>query len=250
MYRFFVGPEQVDDKIIRIVGDDVNHIKNVLRLKTGTEVTISDGQGIDHYCIIGEIHRDEVVLTVQYSCDSEYELSKKITLFQGLPKKDKLELVIQKSVELGVYEITPVIMKRTIVKLDEKSKIKKQSRWQSIAAAAAKQSKRGIIPDVSVPISFGDMLKKLEMMDLVLVPYESAEGMKATREILSDLSRYDKIGIVIGPEGGFDSDEVTCLKEMEAKIISLGKRILRTETAGMALLSYLMIKIEEDEYGN
>lgn len=250
MLRFFIEPEQVKGKTIEIIGSDVNHIRNVLRLKTKEEVTISDGQGIDYYCIIGEIQKECVILEIQYQCDSSYELSKKITLFQGLPKKDKMEWVIQKSVELGVHSIVPVKMKRTIVKLDEKTAVKKRTRWQGISAAAAKQSKRSIVPEVTLPITFKMMLNQLPEMDLMLVPYESAKGMNFTREVLSNLGNYDKIGIVIGPEGGFDDDEINQLKEMEATIISLGKRILRTETAGMTLLSYLMIQIEEDNDGH
>lgn len=250
MYRFFIEPEQVTGNQIEIVGGDVNHIRNVLRLKSGTEVTISDGQGKDYYCIIGEIQKDSVMLDIQYSCDSAYELSKKIVLFQGLPKKDKMEWIIQKSVELGVHRIVPVKMKRTIVKLDDKGAVKKQVRWQSISASAAKQSKRSIVPEVSLPVSFTEMKKQLSEMDLMLVPYENAEGMKFAREVLSSLDKYDKIGIVIGPEGGFDDDEIESLREMEATVISLGKRILRTETAGLAILSNLMIQIEEGNDGH
>lgn len=250
MYRFFVAPEQIGEKTINIIGSDVNHIKNVLRIKPNEEVTISDGQGSDYCCIISEVQSDIIELKIHYKCESSHELSKKLVLFQGLPKRDKMEWIIQKSVELGVSSVVPVKMKRTIVKLDEKTGIKKQVRWQAIATSAAKQSKRSIVPEITVPITFKEMISEIATMDLILVPYENAKGIKYTRQILSDLSKYDKIGIVIGPEGGFDDEEVDCLGEIEAKIISLGKRILRTETAGMTLLSYLMIQIEEDDYGN
>lgn len=250
MYRFFIEPEQVHNKVIEIIGSDVNHISNVLRLKISDEVTISDGQGTDYYCIISEILKETINLAIQYQCDSTYELNKQMTLFQGLPKKDKMEWIIQKSVELGVHGIVPVKMKRAIVKLDDKTAAKKQTRWQNISASAAKQSKRSIIPEVSLPVTYREMLLRLSEMDLILVPYESAKGMTYTREVLSNLSGYDKIGIIIGPEGGFDDNEIQQLEEMDAKIISLGKRILRTETAGMTLLSYLMIQLEEDNNGH
>lgn len=162
-----------------------------------------------------------------------------------------MEWIVQKkSVELGAFSVVPVKMKRTIVKLDAKSSLKKQTRWQNIATSAAKQSKRSIVPEVALPLTFKEMLLALEEMDFIIVPYESANGMTYTREILSNFMNYDKIGIIIGPEGGFADEEIQQLKEMDAKIISLGKRILRTETAGMSVLSYLMIQMEEDNNGH
>jgi 16S rRNA (uracil1498-N3)-methyltransferase len=250
MYRFFVSPDQVNTDFIHIIGPDVNHMKNVLRLKVGDEVTISDGQEKDYCCIIKSIIDNLIVVNILKMSSHSNELNINIVLFQGLPKKDKMEWIVQKAVELGIHEIIPVKMKRSIVKLDEKAAVKKKERWQGIATSAAKQSKRSVIPEVTLPMTFKETLSKLESMDLVLVPYENARGITYTRSILSELGSYATIGIVIGPEGGFDEEEISQLELMEAKIISLGKRILRTETAGMALLAYMMLQIEEDNNGN
>ncbi len=245
MYRFFVEHEQIQDGIVRIIGSDVNHMKNVLRFKVGTEVSVCDCDGLEYLCEITSYTEDEAVLTIVQEMPSEAELPVAIHLFQGLPKKDKMEMVIQKSVELGVSSVTPVMMKRSVVKLDHKSAQKKVQRWQSIANAAAKQAKRGIIPEVAMPTSIKDILEKSKEYDMLLVPYENAEGMAFTRKILSDVKKCDKIGVIIGPEGGFAPEEIDLLKQQGAQIISLGKRILRTETAGLAVLSYLMIDAEE-----
>jgi len=250
MYRFFVEPDQVKDKSILIEGPNMNHMKHVLRMRVGDVVTISDGQQKDYRCIIKTIMEDEILLDIVMEVSTTNELLSKISLFQGIPKKDKMEWIIQKTIELGVYEVIPVKMKRCVVKLDDKTAKKKVERWEGIAEAAAKQSKRSIIPMVQSPIGFKDMMEQLERMDLVLVPYENAEGMAYTRTVLGQLKGIKNIGIVIGPEGGFDQEEINHLMATEAKIISLGRRILRTETAGMTLLANLMIQIEEDNDGN
>ncbi len=250
MFKFFVDQSQISENSIMILGSDVNHIVNVIRLQVQDGVTISDGEGHEYVCVIQSMTTEEVILEIVERLESNNELKTKLYLFQGLPKKDKLEWIIQKSVELGVYEVTPVLMKRSIVKLDDKAKVKKQVRWQSIAVSAAKQSKRSIEPKVHIAHSFKESLKLLSEMDLILVAYESAKGIKYTREILSEVSTYDKIGIVIGPEGGFDDAEIEQLKEVDAKIISLGRRILRTETAGLTLLSCLMLELEEDNHAS
>lgn len=250
MYRFFVEPDQVKDKSILIEGANMNHMKHVLRMRVGDVVTISDGQQKDYRCIIKTIMEDEILLDIETVVPTTNELLSKISLFQGIPKKDKMEWIIQKTIELGVCEVVPVKMKRCVVKLDDKTAKKKVERWEGIAEAAAKQSKRSIIPIVQSPIGFKDMMEQLERMDLVLVPYENAEGMAYTRTVLGQLKGIKNIGIVIGPEGGFDQDEINHLMATEAKIISLGRRILRTETAGMTLLANLMIQIEEDNDGN
>jgi 16S rRNA (uracil1498-N3)-methyltransferase len=250
MYRFFVEPSQIKDNHILVEGADMNHMIHVLRMRVGDVVTISDGQQKDYRCIIKTIVENEILLDIETVVPTTNELLSKISLFQGIPKKDKMEWIIQKTIELGVCEIIPVKMKRCVVKLDDKTAKKKVERWEAISEAAAKQSKRSIIPTIQSPVTFKVMMAQLEEMDLVLVPYENAEGMAYTRTVLGQLEGAKNIGIVIGPEGGFDQEEINHLMATEAKIISLGRRILRTETAGMTLLANLMIQIEEDNDGN
>ena len=248
MYKFFVEKSQMNDEAIRVTGSDLNHMKNVLRFKLGKEVLASDGEGNDFLCAIEGYEEGYALLKVVHRVEMSTELPVEIVLYQGLPKKDKLELVIQKSVELGAAKIVPLAMKRSIVKLDEKSKVKKQIRWQAIADAAAKQAKRGIQPEVGIPVSMKAIKEELSSYDLLLIPYENALGMPYTREVLSEVKNCDRIGIVIGPEGGFDPEEINYLTGIGGKVISLGKRILRTETAGLALMSYLMIDMEDNEH--
>ena len=246
MQRFFVEPHQIDEAAhqIRIVGTDVNHISNVLRMKQGEEVWISDGGKKEYRCAIEAFSADEVLLHIIYAQEPDYELSSRIYLFQGLPKADKMELIIQKSVELGAYEIIPVETKRCVVKLDGKKAAKKVERWQQIAESAAKQSKRMLIPNVHQVLSFKEALKYAEAMDIRLIPYELAKGMQETKEILAAIEQGQSIGIFIGPEGGFEEKEVEAAISEGAKPITLGKRILRTETAGLAILSVLMFQLE------
>lgn len=246
MYKFFVNPSQITEDEAVIVGADVNHMKNVLRFKAGKEVMVCDGMGNDFICSVHRYTEDEAFLKVLDKADMNSELPVEIVLFQGMPKKDKLEWVIQKSVELGASEVAAVAMKRSVVKVDDKSKEKKLLRWQGIADAAAKQAKRGIQPEVTFHDSLKAAETSLRSCELLLVPYENAEGMKATRETLSDVRNYAKIGIVIGPEGGFEGDEIRYLASLGGHLITLGKRILRTETAGLALMSYLMMNLEDE----
>lgn len=246
MHRFYVEPNQILNDTITITGSDVNHIKNVLRMKQGDELIICNGQGKDCYCIIDKVSDDGITTKVVSVEETSAELKSKITLFQGLPKKDKMELIIQKAVELGVYEIVPVMTKRVIVKLEDKKKeIKKLERWQLIAESAAKQSGRGIIPIVHPVISYQDAILRCRNMDLGIIPYENAEGIEFTREIMNRLKQYSSIGVFIGPEGGFDDTEIALARENTIYPITLGKRILRTETAGLAILSMMMLSLEE-----
>ena len=240
MQRFFVEPHQIDEEAhqIHITGSDVNHISNVLRMKTGEELWISDR------CTIESFEPDEVLLHIVYSQEPEYELPCRIYLFQGLPKADKMELIIQKAVELGAYEIIPVETKRCVVKLDGRKSAKKTARWQQIAESAAKQSKRMLIPNVHEVLTFREALKYAESMDVRLVPYELARGMQETKEILAGIEPGQSVGIFIGPEGGFEEKEIEAAIEGGAKPITLGRRILRTETAGLAILSVLMFQLE------
>ena len=245
MQHFFVTPEQVQDDNIYLEGSDVNHIKNVLRMRVGEEVTVNDGDNQCYRCKIQKIENDQVVLDVIESKTTDSELSSKIYLFQGLPKQDKMELIVQKAVELGAYQVIPVATKRAVVKLDEKKAAKKVTRWQQIAESAAKQAGRGYIPEVHEVMNYREALEYAKSLDVVLIPYELAEGMQETKQILASIKKGDSIGVFIGPEGGFEREEVENAIEMGAKAITLGKRILRTETAGLTTLSVLMFQIED-----
>lgn len=246
MHRFYVTSEQIEENLITVTGSDVNHIKNVLRMKPGDEIIICNGQGKDCYCIINKVSEGAISCEIKSIQSTDTELNNKITLFQGLPKKDKMELIIQKAVELGVHEIIPVMTKRVIVKLEDKKKEeKKLERWQAIAEGAAKQSNRGIIPKVKPVISFEDAVRMAGSMDFCLLPYENARGMQYTRELMQELPKYNTIGLFIGPEGGFEEAEVERAKLNNIHPITLGKRILRTETAGMAALAMMVLTLEQ-----
>ena len=246
MHRFYVNQNQITDPAIRITGPDVNHIKNVLRMKQGEEIIICNGQGKDCYCIIDRVSEDEIIASVQTVKATESELGTRITLFQGLPKSDKMELIIQKAVELGVYEIVPVMTKRVIVKLDDKKKeAKKLERWQAIAEGAAKQSGRGIIPIVKPVQTYAQAIDYAITFDKNMIPYENANGMQHTREIMNGLSKHKTVGVFIGPEGGFEEAEIDRAKQAGIDPITLGKRILRTETAGLAVLAMMVLVLDE-----
>lgn len=246
MHRFYVTANQMEDKTITITGTDVNHIKNVLRMKQGDEIVICNGQGKDCYCIIKVVSEGEIVTEIISVRDTGTELKAKITLFQGLPKMDKMELIIQKAVELGVYEIVPVMTKRAVVKLEDKKKEeKKLERWQAIAESAAKQSCRGMIPRIKPVQTFKEAIKNAKEMGIGLLPYENAKGMQYTKEIINSLGQYSTIGVFIGPEGGFEESEVELGIANGIIPITLGRRILRTETAGLAALSMMTLVLEE-----
>ena len=247
MYRFFVEPAQVGEKEIIITGSDVNHIKNVLRMKPEETILISSGESLEYTCYIRELKEEEIIAHIMYVQESGYELPSRLYLFQGLPKSDKMELIIQKAVELGVHEIIPVASKRAVVKLDEKKEEKKRTRWQAISESAAKQSKRMYVPEVKKVMSFSQAVEYAGQLDVVLVPYELAKGMGETREIIGQIKKGQSVGIFIGPEGGFEEAEVElAVEKANAKAITLGKRILRTETAGLTVLSILMFTLEEE----
>lgn len=245
MYHFFAQHENIYDTYIEIVGSDVNHIKNVLRFKEGDELLISSGDNTDYSCHIAEIGEDKIIAAIDSKDEVGKELPAKVYLFQGLPKGDKMELIIQKMTELGVYSIIPVAMKRSVVKLDEKKADSKVKRWNAIAESAAKQSKRSIIPEVTEVVTFKQALKMASDMDIKLLPYECADSMSKTKNIIEGLHGGTSVAIFIGPEGGFDIEELEAAKESGWEIITLGKRILRTETAGMMLMSVLMYHFEE-----
>lgn len=245
MYNFFVSPDAVQDSKIIITGKDVNHMKNVLRMKAGENIYISTGEDNASYdCVIEELKEDEVVCTIVAKLEEGLELPSKIYLFQGLPKADKMEWIIQKTVELGVFEIIPVATKRSVVKLDEKKAKSKVQRWQGISEAAAKQSKRRLIPNVTEVVSFKQALEMAEQMDVKLLPYECAEGMPKTKQLLQNIGSGKEVAIFIGPEGGFAPEEVAMATEKGFEPITLGRRILRTETAGMTVLAWIMYQLE------
>lgn len=244
MNHFFVEEWQVQGSDIVIEGTDVNHIKNVLRMKIGEEIMISNGTDKHFICSITELSEKNVIARIVDVDSNSSELPVKLTLFQGLPKADKMELIIQKAVELGAYEIVPVAMKRCVVKLDAKKEKNKLTRWNGISESAAKQSKRMIIPEVKPVMTFQEAVAYAEGLDYNVIPYEFAEGMKESKEIVKKISDYKHVGIFIGPEGGFDESEIALAKEKNMQIISLGRRILRTETAGLTTLSIIMFELE------
>ncbi len=247
MHRFYVKENQISDRTVRVTGPDVNHIKNVLRMKPGEEIIICNGQGKDCYCIIDRVSENEILALVQTEKDTASELGTRITLFQGLPKSDKMELIIQKAVELGVHEIVPVMTKRVIVKLDDKKKeVKKLERWQAIAEGAAKQSGRGIIPVIKPVQTYAQAIDYAKTFDKNIIPYENARGMQNTRDIMKGLSANKTVGVFIGPEGGFEEDEIDRARQAGIDPITLGKRILRTETAGLAILAMMVLVLEEN----
>ncbi len=246
MHQFFVEASQIHDKTVIIEGSDVNHIKNVLRMKIGEELSVSNGEdGREYRCGIVRIEEERVVCELRFVKEDGVELPSRVYLFQGLPKADKMELIIQKSVELGVYEVIPVETGRSVVKLDAKKAAQKTARWQSIAEAAAKQSRRRIIPKVAAPISFEQALSLAAEMDVKLIPYELAEGMEGTKQIFSNLGEGKDIAVFIGPEGGFEEKEIARAKEYGIQPITLGKRILRTETAGFTVMAWIMYQLEK-----
>ena len=245
MQRFFVTPDQVGEDKIRIQGSDVNHMKNVLRMRPGEEVMVSDGNNRQYRCRVEDYPDGEAVLAILEAGLVDTELPSRIYLFQGLPKQEKMELIVQKAVELGVCQVIPVQTRRCVVKLDAKKAAKKVQRWQQIAESAAKQAGRGYIPVVSEVMTFQEALAFSETLDIRLIPYELADGMDGTRKILDEIRPGQSVGIFIGPEGGFEKEEVGRAVEAGALPITLGKRILRTETAGIAVLSILMYRLEK-----
>lgn len=243
MYNFFIKEENRSGQNFYIDGTDYNHIKNVLRMKIGDEILVSHN-GISSLCFIKEINEEKVVAEIITEQYQNTDLPVKITLIQGLPKSDKLELIIQKAVELGAETIIPVEMARSIVKIDKKKKDCKTARYQAIAESAAKQSKRTSIPEVKEFMTFKEAMEYSKNFDLFLIPYENKNGMKATIEALTTIKSGMNIGILIGPEGGFDEKEIEQATSVGGKTISLGKRILRTETASITAIAMVMLYSE------
>jgi len=245
MHRFFAEHSAIGEKEICLTGADVNHIRHVLRMRPGEEVLISDGRGKEYHCELISLGEEQVTARICWVLAGNAELPSRITLYQGLPKGDKLEWIIQKCVELGVDRIVPVSTRRTIVKLDGKKEEARKKRWMGISESAAKQSGRGVIPEVTGVKTFAEALEEAKTLDACLIPYERAEDMTQTRAVLSGIQPGMSVGIFIGPEGGFEEQEVEQAIAAGAKSITLGRRILRTETAGMAVLSMLVYILEE-----
>ena len=250
MYRFFCEPGQICDGRVQITGEDVRHIRNVLRMKPGETILISCGDEWEYTCRIDAVSEDAVTALVVDAQKPGKELPSRITLFQCLPKGDKMETVIQKAVELGAAEIVPVVSRRCVVKLDAKKAAARVTRWNAIAESAAKQAKRMIIPAVHEVLSFRNALQYAQNsgtgQPVLLIPYENAEGMSATKKLLESIAPGQPVAVLIGPEGGFEESEVQAAEAAGFHAITLGRRILRTETAGMTALSILMYLLEED----
>ncbi|AGF54699.1 16S rRNA (uracil1498-N3)-methyltransferase [Clostridium saccharoperbutylacetonicum] len=245
MHKFFTEPNNITEAEGRVLGDDVKHIYKVLRLSEGEEVVLNNCEGIEYLGKIASITKSEVIVNIIKKLDINNESKVKVHLFQGLPKGQKMDLIVQKGTELGIVEFIPTLTARVDVKL--KGEFKKLDRLNRIALEASKQSKRSIVPQVKEVIEFKEALDRLKEMDLVLVPYENAEdfGIKSLIRNLekenADLSNIKNVGILIGPEGGFEEEEIDTLKKQGAYIVTLGNRILRTETAGFtatALIQY------------
>lgn len=242
MYQFFVEPGQINinDKSVIILGGDVNHIKNVLRMRVGEEISVSNGlDGREYRCGIAALEEERIVCELRFIKEDQVELPAEVYLFQGLPKGDKMELIVQKTVELGVHKIIPVAMKRCVTKLEDKKALSRVARWQGIAEAAAKQSRRGIIPEVLGVMSFPDAVKYASEMEVKLIPYEMAQDMEHTREIIGSLKPGQRIAVFIGPEGGFEEAEIELARRNGVEPVTLGRRILRTETAGFTVLAWI-----------
>ena len=263
MLQIFVDPSARQGDLLTVQGSEYNHIRNVLRMRPGEQITVASGDGWEYICELTDLRAADTELkNVSGKADTgsqmiyarildaqkaAKELPSRITLLQCLPKSDKMELVIQKAVELGVSEVIPVMSSRCVVKLDPKKAAAKTRRWNAVAESAAKQSKRSYVPEVQTPVTFSEALRYLEEQhtDVKLIPYECAEGMKRTREILDSIRPGQSVAVLIGPEGGFSENEVRDAADSGFEVISLGGRILRTETAGLCVLSALMLHLDD-----
>ncbi len=242
MQQIFVDQSLTISKRFFVEKEDARHLAQVVRIREGEKVRVSTLSGENFLCQVISVEKNQVELEAVEILPST-ELKKKIYLFQALPKGDRMETVIEKAVELGAYEIIPVEMKYCVVKLDDKKKASRQKRYQSIADSAAKQSKRSILPQVRDVMTFKDALSYAKTMDLFLLPYECAEGMEATKKALEKIKDASSIAIMIGPEGGFADEEIDMAKD-DACILSLGSRILRTDTAAITTMSMVMLESE------
>lgn len=251
MPKFFVDSNQVQDNRIIIIGQDVNHIKNVLRKEVGNKLEICNKDNSNNYLVeIQKLEKEKIECNIIKTLNVQTESNVFINVFQGLPKSDKMELIIQKSIELGVSEITPVSMKRCVVKLSSKDESKKIQRWQKISEVASKQCGRNIIPNINNIIDTKDICNYIDDYDVVLVAYENEKENRLKDELnrLKQMGKNNyKLAIVIGPEGGFEPNDIKLLKEKGAEIITLGNRILRTETVALNMISIINYELEDEE---
>ncbi len=246
MYHFFTAPENIRDRDIYLNGADYNHIKNVLRMSPGTVLSVTDSSGGAEYrCHIEGYTDSQVHCRLDFIKEPDVELPVEVTLYQGLPKSDKMDFIIQKSVELGVSRIVPVRCGRSILKLDGKRAAARLSHWRGIAEAAAKQSRRAKIPEVDDILDMRDAIKEAaDSSRPALIPYELAGDFSRTREILDSIVENANVSVFIGPEGGFTEEEASLAARSGILPITLGRRILRTETAALVVLSWLIYRFE------
>ncbi len=245
MPKFFVEPSKISDEIITVDTEDVNHITRVLRMKPGDNVTVCDSAGYDYNAEIFEINKSAVLCKIISKVRSDTEPDLKVILFQGIPKGSKMEYIIQKTTELGITKIVPVSMHRCVSKIENKKDgDKKRDRWQKIAESAAKQSGRGIVPEIGSPISFSEAVEELLGCELAFAPYECEEDT-GIKNVIKGIEGNKTVGFIIGPEGGFSPEEIEKLTKKGIPAVTLGKRILRTETAGEAVLAMLMYEANE-----
>lgn len=247
MHKFFVDPKYITGDTAIICGDDVKHIYKVLRLQPGEKVGINNTKGKEFLAEIQDVSKTQVTVNILEELATNNESPIEVYLFQGIPKSSKMDFIVQKCTELGVFKITPLITERVIVK-NEIGEFKKVDRWQKIALEACKQSKRTIIPEIETPIDFKEFKARIKSMDLMIVPYENEKGTGIKNVIneikeINEINKIKKVGIVIGPEGGFEEEEIYELISLGAKIVTLGPRIMRTETAGMVSLSLIMYEL-------
>ncbi|WP_368488508.1 16S rRNA (uracil(1498)-N(3))-methyltransferase [Clostridium sp. BJN0013] len=244
MNKFFVPQADINFNTVYITGDDLKHINKVLRLKIGDKVNVNNCHGKEFLGLIDNIDREKVTINIVEELKVYNESTLKLYLFQGLPKSSKMDLIVQKATELGVSEITPIITNRVVIKGDFKE-LKRVDRWNKIALEACKQCKRSIIPPVNTPIYFEELLKCLSNVDLIVVPYEMEKsiGIKKVINSIECREAINKVAIVIGPEGGFEKEEIEKLKDINSKIVTLGPRIFRTETAGFVCVALLMYEL-------
>jgi len=248
MSRFFVTDMDESSEVVSIKGDDFNHIKNVLRYRPGDSITLCDGKGFDYQAYIEGFEKDRVIIKITDRWKNSTEPPIDIVLFQGIPKGDKTDFIIQKTVELGVKRIIPLMCERTVLKFEsQKDMEKKRMRWQRIALEAAKQCNRGIIPEVSMPVKFEEALEYAGSLDLAIMPYEKEKERTIkwliNGSLLSNGQAAKSIGVFIGPEGGFSEKETELASRHEITMVTLGPRILRTETAGLAVVAILMYEL-------
>lgn len=249
MSKFFIKNENKEEEKIKIVGTDVNHIKNVLRLKMGDKIQVCNQETRENFvCEIVEIHKEFVQTKIVEKVETVSEGNVELHIFQGLPKADKMELIIQKGTELGVSEIVPVAFQRSIVKFSGKDEAKKLQRWQKIAEVAAKQSGRDLVPEIKEVIDVKKICHLVQEYDIILLAYEEEKENTLKNELLQIKgTRKDfRIAVVIGPEGGIEKEEVLLLKNAGAKVVSLGRRILRTETVALVVASIVMYELEDE----